>query len=662
MLFAVPQRRRFSLATLRGLQQPGLSKRMNRLVKTENLAISAYERAGRERVSIASQLSEWGESTEDEAVSDISDKLGVLLAEIGEQEDVFAQNLEDYRTLLKHIRDTEGSVQPSRDYRAKVADDIQKQKIKDASSPKLETLEQELVRAEAQNLVAEAQLTNMTRQKLKEAYDVHLAAVIERGEKQILLAQHARRLLNYLDDTPVTPGDTRTEYENADEAREVLEDAEKDLSSWQSTVLPIHTSAGEVPANTLLPAPARKAREAREAQRVSMVAPDADGVASTSDSIRDVNGSAVDYHEYEPVADGGGVALGTGAHETGRYASGATRDLDSAGAGYMEAPAVGAGTTRDMIAEPSSAIGQGIDISSVGVPEMTSAGAGAATNLQESSTGAAVNAATIPSEVDGLYRGTGGISRGLDKSTTEAEGLYKGTHGTASGMKKSTMDSQGFDGTAAYASRGLHGSSTQTRDFNSSPGVASGLDHSATGVSKGSNNSYAGAASATGGENLFKTTGGTITGMDGATMESQGLHRSTVNAATDTDGLTQQPREMYQSAADATEDDFQDAYTSPQGKGFDESFSKGSDVGGYTQEARDLNGSATGTAMNGTQETMNVEESVSQGADGSMTTMTRETLVRNTKPLIDGGQATRERLQSQPAFGGFGLQSIGVPY
>lgn len=134
---------------------------MNRLVKSENSVISAHEKAGRERVSVASQLSEWGESTEDDAVSDISDKLGVLMAEMGEQEDVFAQNLEDYRTLLKHIRDTESSVQPSRDYRAKVADDIQKQKLKDPNSTKLETLEQELVRAEAQNLVAEAQLTNM---------------------------------------------------------------------------------------------------------------------------------------------------------------------------------------------------------------------------------------------------------------------------------------------------------------------------------------------------------------------------------------------------------------------------------------------------------------------------------------------------------------------
>ena len=56
---------------------------MNRLIKNENAAISAYEKAGRERVSTAKELSDWGEATEDEAVSDITDKLGVLLAEMG---------------------------------------------------------------------------------------------------------------------------------------------------------------------------------------------------------------------------------------------------------------------------------------------------------------------------------------------------------------------------------------------------------------------------------------------------------------------------------------------------------------------------------------------------------------------------------------------------
>lgn len=153
-------RHRFSINTFRGMQGPELSRKLSRLIKSENSAIGAYETAGRERTAIASQLSEWGESTDDDAVSDISDKLGVMLAEMGEQEDVFAQNLEDYRGVLKHIRNMEASVQPSRDQRQKVTDEIAKLKWKDPNSTRITTLEHELVRAEAQNLVAEAQLSN----------------------------------------------------------------------------------------------------------------------------------------------------------------------------------------------------------------------------------------------------------------------------------------------------------------------------------------------------------------------------------------------------------------------------------------------------------------------------------------------------------------------
>jgi seryl-tRNA synthetase len=108
------------MASLRGTQQPELSKKLFKIIKSENHAIGAYEAAARERLGIAQQLSEWGEATEDETISEISDKLGVLLAEIAEQEDLYAQALEEYRGILKQIRNTESSVQPSRDHKTKV--------------------------------------------------------------------------------------------------------------------------------------------------------------------------------------------------------------------------------------------------------------------------------------------------------------------------------------------------------------------------------------------------------------------------------------------------------------------------------------------------------------------------------------------------------------
>ena len=60
------------------------------------------------------QLSLWGEHG-DEDVSDVTDKLGVLLYEIGELEDQYVDRYDQYRVTIKSIRNIEASVQPSRD-------------------------------------------------------------------------------------------------------------------------------------------------------------------------------------------------------------------------------------------------------------------------------------------------------------------------------------------------------------------------------------------------------------------------------------------------------------------------------------------------------------------------------------------------------------------
>jgi hypothetical protein len=151
---------------------------------------------------------------------------------MAEVEDNYASQLETSRQTLKQIRNTESSVHPTRENKTKITDQIAHLKHKDPNSPKIMTLEQELVRAEAENLVAEAQLTNITRQKLKEAYNQQINAILERSEKQAILAKHARRLLELLDDTPVVPGSDRPAYENERAAKEVLLDAEEELGKW----------------------------------------------------------------------------------------------------------------------------------------------------------------------------------------------------------------------------------------------------------------------------------------------------------------------------------------------------------------------------------------------------------------------------------------------
>ncbi|KAG9249063.1 sphingolipid long chain base-responsive protein LSP1 [Calycina marina] len=212
---------------------PDLAKKLSQLVKMEKNVMRSMELVGRERMEVAQQLSIWGEAC-DEDVSDVTDKLGVLLYEIGELEDQYVDRYDQYRVTIKSIRNIEASVQPSRDRKQKITDQIAQLKYKEPNSPKIVVLEQELVRAEAESLVAEAQLSNITREKLKAAYTYQFDALREHCEKLAIIAGYGKHLLELVDDTPVTPGETRPAYDGFEASKAIIQDCEDALTNWVS--------------------------------------------------------------------------------------------------------------------------------------------------------------------------------------------------------------------------------------------------------------------------------------------------------------------------------------------------------------------------------------------------------------------------------------------
>lgn len=55
-----------------------------------------------------------------------------------------------------------------------------------------------------------------------------------------------------LDDTPIVPGEERPAFANADQARDVLNDAESALRGWNASIEPIQfSSAGKLGANAM---------------------------------------------------------------------------------------------------------------------------------------------------------------------------------------------------------------------------------------------------------------------------------------------------------------------------------------------------------------------------------------------------------------------------
>ncbi|KAI5969521.1 LSP1 [Candida margitis] len=214
-----------------GATGPELSRKLAQFIKMEKNLMRSIEVTSRERKDIAKQLSAWGEENDDD-VSDVTDKLGVLIYEIGELEDQYIDKYDQYRITLKSIRDIEGSVQPSRERKQKITDEIAHLKYKDPQSPKIPVLEQELVRAEAESLVAEAQLSNITREQLKAAFNYQFDATRELAEKYALIAGYGKALLELLDDSAVTPGETRPAYDGYEASKQIIIDAENALASW----------------------------------------------------------------------------------------------------------------------------------------------------------------------------------------------------------------------------------------------------------------------------------------------------------------------------------------------------------------------------------------------------------------------------------------------
>ncbi|KAH0014653.1 meiotic expression up-regulated protein 14, partial [Aureobasidium melanogenum] len=210
---------------------PDLAKKLSQLVKMEKNVMRSMELVGRERMEVAQQLSIWGEACDDD-VSDVTDKLGVLIYEIGELEDQFVDKYDQYRVTIKSIRNIEASVQPSRDRKQKITDQIAQLKYKEPNSPKIVVLEQELVRAEAESLVAEAQLSNITREKLKAAFTYQFDALREHSEKMAIIAGYGKHLLELIDDTPVTPGETRNAYDGYEASKAIIQDCEDSLTNW----------------------------------------------------------------------------------------------------------------------------------------------------------------------------------------------------------------------------------------------------------------------------------------------------------------------------------------------------------------------------------------------------------------------------------------------
>ncbi|KAG7132337.1 Sphingolipid long chain base-responsive protein PIL1 like [Verticillium longisporum] len=188
---------------------PDLAKKLSQLVKMEKNVMRSLETVAKERMEVAQQLSIWG-------------RLATKMFPTSQTSWEFCckQKITDQIAQLKNSG------------KQKITDQIAQLKYKEPNSPKIVVLEQELVRAEAESLVAEAQLSNITREKIKAAYTYQFDALREHCEKVAIIAGYGKHLLELIDDTPVTPGETRQAYDGYEASKAIIQDCEDSLTSW----------------------------------------------------------------------------------------------------------------------------------------------------------------------------------------------------------------------------------------------------------------------------------------------------------------------------------------------------------------------------------------------------------------------------------------------
>jgi hypothetical protein len=67
---------------------------------------------------------------------------------------------------------------------------------------------------------------------LKAAFNYQFNALREHCEKLAIIAGYGKHLLEMIDDTPVTPGETRAAYDGYEASKAIIQDCEDALTNW----------------------------------------------------------------------------------------------------------------------------------------------------------------------------------------------------------------------------------------------------------------------------------------------------------------------------------------------------------------------------------------------------------------------------------------------
>ncbi|CAI2182320.1 14378_t:CDS:2 [Funneliformis geosporum] len=209
------------------------TKHLTKLLTAERGVCDSLSTLTYEQNETAKYLSIWGKS-EGADLSDITEKLAILIAKLSESEGTLAKRYAQYRGHLKDIRSREETMREQRLKKESLWNKIEKEERKASHSKRPEVAEQKLkdFQKELEKVDRESLEADFKRQKLQTALLLQLDAFLEFGEKLIIIANNSKDIVEQISTETTTPGESRKTYTGYEKTSQAISNATVALSTW----------------------------------------------------------------------------------------------------------------------------------------------------------------------------------------------------------------------------------------------------------------------------------------------------------------------------------------------------------------------------------------------------------------------------------------------
>lgn len=144
----------------------------------------------------------------------------------------FQDSIDQYRDTLKSISIKEASLQPSRDQKRKLKDNIERLQGSLSSLDKLNNLKEQFEQLEEFTEPDEVEMNNFKRIATREGLYLLLNGMHAMASKTDIVSTFGKYVVDELDVNPVKPGEERQSYTAMDKTKRIVDDAKKAIDQW----------------------------------------------------------------------------------------------------------------------------------------------------------------------------------------------------------------------------------------------------------------------------------------------------------------------------------------------------------------------------------------------------------------------------------------------